>query len=157
YPGGQPYPAQGGEPYPGGQAYPAQGGEPYSGGGPYGGGTPPRRGSGMAVAALVLGILGLITSITVLGGIVFGLLGIILGIVASKRAKRGEAAGRGMAIAGIATGALALLVVIGLIIAGASLLNSKAGKNLQTCLSDANGNQAQIQSCNDQFRSQVGP
>ncbi|MDQ2839265.1 MAG: DUF4190 domain-containing protein [Actinomycetota bacterium] len=111
----------------------------------------------MAVAALVLGILGLVTSITVVGGIIFGLLGIVLGIVASRRARRGEAGGRGMAIAGIVTGALGLIVVVGLIVAGASLLNSKAGKNLQTCLSNANGNQAQIQACNNQFGSQVGP
>ncbi|MDQ6837932.1 MAG: DUF4190 domain-containing protein [Actinomycetota bacterium] len=160
-PGNQPYP--GDQPYPGGQPYPAQeagpppGAQPYNAGDPYAPAVAPRRGSGMAVAALVLGILGLITSITVVGGIILGLLAVILGVIASKRAKRGEAGGRGMALAGIVTGVLGIIIAIALVAAGASLLNSKAGKNLQSCLSNASGDQAQIQSCQNQYRSQVSP
>lgn len=111
----------------------------------------------MAVAALVLGILGLLSSITVVGGILLGLLAIIFGIVASKRAKRGEAGGRGMAITGIVTGTLGILVVIGLIAFGVSLLNSKAGKSYQDCVRNANGDRAQIQACANQFGRQVSP
>jgi hypothetical protein len=65
--------------------------------------------TGMAVAAMVLGILGL-----VLCPPIFGLLGLILGIVALTRASNrpAEYGGRGMAIAGICCGAAALLIVI---------------------------------------------
>ncbi len=111
----------------------------------------------MAVAALVLGILALLSSITVVGGILLGLAAIILGIVASKRAKRGEAGGKGMAITGVVTGTLGILGAIGLIAFGASLLNSQAGKNYQDCLRNANGNQAQVQDCANQFGRQIGP
>jgi H+/Cl- antiporter ClcA len=109
----------------------------------------------MAVAALVLGILGLVTSFTVVGGIIFGLLGIIFGIIASRRAKRGEAGGRGMAIAGIVTGALGVLVVIALIAVGASLLNSNAGKTYRDCVNNANGDPAALQACANQFNQQL--
>jgi prepilin-type processing-associated H-X9-DG protein len=70
--------------------------------------------TGMAVAAMVLGILGL-----VLCPPIFGLLGLILGIVALARASNrpAEYGGRGMAIAGICCGAAALVVVIPLYLA----------------------------------------
>ena len=52
----------------------------------------------MATAALVLGILALVTSFTVFGGVVLGLLAIILGVIGLRRANRGlrswAAAGR---------------------------------------------------------------
>jgi hypothetical protein len=54
-----------------------------------------RAGAGLAIAALVLGILALLLSWTILGGVVLGLLAIILGWVASRRARRGLASGRG--------------------------------------------------------------
>jgi prepilin-type processing-associated H-X9-DG protein len=65
--------------------------------------------TGMAVAALVLGILGL-----VLCPPIFGILGLVLGIVALVRASNrpAEYGGRGMAIGGICCGAAGLLLVI---------------------------------------------
>ena len=66
--------------------------------------------SGMAIASMVLGILGFVTSI-ILIGIPLALTGLILGIVALVRAnkKPNTYGGKGFAIAGIATGALATL------------------------------------------------
>lgn len=120
-------------------------------------GEPARRGgAGLAIAALVLGILALVTSITVIGGIVLGLLAIVLGFLALRKAKRGEAGGRGMAIAGIVTGALGLIIAVILVAVGASLLNSDSGKNLQSCLKDANGNQSAVQQCQQQFQNDIG-
>jgi hypothetical protein len=110
----------------------------------------------MATAALVLGILALITSITVFGGVLLGLLAIIFGIIGLRRANRGLALGRGRAIAGIILGALGIVVAGLLIAVGVSLLNSDKVKNLQDCLKNAGNDQTKVQQCQDQFRSQVG-
>lgn len=122
--------------------------------------APPARpavgGGGMATAALVLGILALITSFTVIGGVLLGLLAIIFGIVGLRRANRGLALGRGRAIAGIILGLLGILVAGALIAVGVSLFNSEEAKNLQDCLKNAGSNQSEIQKCEDQFRDQIG-
>jgi tetrahydrodipicolinate N-succinyltransferase len=112
-------------------------------------------GGGMATAALVLGILALITCWTVIGGVLLGLLAVIFGIIGLRRANRGLALGRGRAIAGIILGVLSIVVAGVLIAAGLSLLNSDEGKNLQSCLKDAGSNQSQVQQCQDEFRDKV--
>lgn len=114
-----------------------------------------RSGAGMATAALVLGILALLTSITVFGGIVLGLLAVIFGIIAARRAGRGEAAGRGRAVAGIVTGALGILLAVVLIAVGVSVLNTKSVKDLRSCLKDAGSNQTKVQQCEQQYKNQV--
>ena len=63
----------------------------------------------MAGWALGLGIAGLAFSV-IGGGIVLGLLGLVLGIVVLRRVTKGRAAGKGMAIGGLVTGAGALFV-----------------------------------------------
>jgi Domain of unknown function (DUF4190) len=109
-----PYP---GQPYDAANPYPAN--NPYSAypqaPGGYGG-YPPQPGgkNGMAIAALVLGIVGLVTSIIFLGG-ALGVVGLILGIVSLRTSKR-TGVGRGMAIGGIVTSVLAILATIALII-----------------------------------------
>lgn len=104
--------------YPGGQApqygtgppdYGQAGGYPgYPG---YPGYGPPLQElpKGLAIAALVLGILALVTFWTAVGGIVLGIVGVILGGVAIRKAGRGQAGGRGMAIAGLVLSVLGLL------------------------------------------------
>lgn len=76
----------------------------------------------MAVAALVCGILGLVIAlIPILGifGIALGLVAFVLGLIARSKAKTGEAAGKGMALAGVITGTLAtVLGIVGLVIVG---------------------------------------
>jgi uncharacterized membrane protein len=109
----------------------------------------------MATAALIIGILALITSFTVIGGILLGLVAIILGFLAVRRASRGLATGRGRGIAGILLGALGLIISVALVVAGVSLLNSKEGKDLTSCLKNAGSNQSKIQACQDKFRDQV--
>ena len=113
------------------------------------------RSSGMAITALVLGVLALLTCWTVVGGIFLGLVAIILGLIALSRIKQGRAGGRAMAIIGIITGALGLIIAVGLIALGASLLNSDSGKNLQDCLADA-GNDANAQAeCQREFQEEL--
>lgn len=78
-----PYPA----PYPPPGAYPPPYGYPY---------PPPKQTNGMAVAAMVLGIVGVCNPV--------GILGLIFGMVAKRQiAERGEA-GDGFATAGVVLG-----------------------------------------------------
>jgi hypothetical protein len=67
----------------------------------------PKR-NGMGTAGLVLGILGLLSSPSVVFGIIFGLLGLIFGLVGRGRVKRREADNSGVATWGVVLGALAL-------------------------------------------------
>lgn len=81
---------------------------------PYGPGmTGPVR-QGMAIAALVCGILGVVTCFPI-----FGIVGLVLGIVAVVKAgnRPSEYGGKGMAIAGICTGGVSLLIVVPLMLA----------------------------------------
>lgn len=121
--------------------------------GPGPAGVVPRNGLG--TAALVLGILAVVLSFTVIGGVVFGILALVFGFIGRGRVKRGEATNGGSALAGIILGALGLLLAIGLVIAGASLLNSDSGKKLQNCLDSAGSDTAAQQSCQQQFKDSI--
>ncbi len=126
---------------------------------PYAANVPSRAlPKGMAVASLVLGILGILTSFFLLGGLL-GLVALILGFVALGKIKKGEADGRGMAIGGIITGAIALLLTV-LIVAtvGAFFADKKDElSNLSDCLNNAQGNAQAERACQDEFSRQINP
>ncbi|MFP4634905.1 MAG: DUF2510 domain-containing protein [Nitriliruptoraceae bacterium] len=111
-------PAQGQPTAGGGQSPPTWGQQPAPAAG---GGQPPATGqsasSGLAVAALIIGILsllvGLIPFIGLLG-VVGGIIALILGLVGRSKAKRGQASGGGMALAGAVIGVIGMLVAIGI-------------------------------------------
>jgi len=106
------YPTQPGQP-PG--QYPTQPGQPP---GQYPGQPPSqypaaRRRNGMGTAALVLGVVAVVLVLLLLFspiGAFLGLLAVLFGILGIMRANRGEADNRGQAVAGLVTGAIALLV-----------------------------------------------
>ncbi|MFF4593122.1 DUF4190 domain-containing protein [Amycolatopsis sp. NPDC001319] len=114
YPG-QPYPgptasypgAPGGPGVPGvpaaapyGQPYPQQPyGQPYS---PYG----PQQSNGLAIGALVCSLLGLLTCLIAIPGIV-------MGHIALAKANRGEAGGRGMALSAVVIGYVIVALYVG--------------------------------------------
>ena len=78
----------------------------------------PQGGKGLAVASMVLGIISLVCFCWWYISVVAAIIGLILGIVSL----RGQKPGRGMAIAGIVTSAIGLvLMVIFLILAAAGL------------------------------------
>jgi hypothetical protein len=119
-------------------------------------------GGGMATAALVLGILALITSWIGFGGIIpgllAGLLAVILGVLALRKARRGlatappgpgPARGWGRAIAGIIFGLLGIAI-------GAALFAVHLSYR-QDCIRYAGTNQSQVQQCEDIFRHEVIP
>lgn len=116
----QPYGAQPGG-YPG---YPG-----YSGG--YGA-PPAELPKGLAIAALIFGILALVLFWTAFGGIILGLVAIILGIVGMRKAKKGTGGGRGMAVTGLVLGILSLLggIITAVILA---VLANQVGQTIQEC------------------------
>lgn len=69
---------------------------------------------GLAIASLVLGICSL--TLVCCGGFLIGIPAVICGVIAIKKANRGEAAGKGMAIAGVTTGAISLTLFIAYLI-----------------------------------------
>jgi membrane-bound ClpP family serine protease len=119
----------------------------------YGGGSYPARPrrNGMGTAALILGILGLVLVVLILFaplGAFLGLLAVIFGIVGLLRAGRGEADNRGQAIAGLATGAVALVVglVLSIGIGTFFAANVNEFRRFGRCMENASG-QAQRDAC----------
>lgn len=77
--------------------------------------SPPKKGAGLAIASLVLGIIALLLSwVPIINNLaaVLAVVGLGLGIPALLRARRGTHEGRGMSIAGLVTSALALVLVL---------------------------------------------
>lgn len=91
---------------PGYQGYPGYAGYP---GYPGGGGYPvyPPRSNGFGVTALVLGIIAVVSCYL---GLLFGVPAVIFGVLGRGKAQRGEADNGGMALAGIITGAVGIVI-----------------------------------------------
>ena len=80
--------------------------------------TAPARQNGLGTTGMVFGIVALVLVVLILFsplGVLLGLAAVVFGILGLGRVNRGEADNRGQAIAGLVTGAVAL--VIGLILA----------------------------------------
>lgn len=109
--------------------------------------------NGLGIASLVLGILSILTGLFVVG-IVFGLIGLILGFVGRRRVKRGEATNGGVALAGIITS------IIGILVAGAiivfAIIFADDFSNLADCLDDAGDDQSAIEQCQEDFTDEFG-
>lgn len=114
----------------------------------------PRNGFG--VAALVLGVFALLLSWTIVGGIIFGILALIFGLLGRARAKRGESTAGGLSIAGVVLGIVGLLIAIGLIAVGASIINSPTGRSYQQCVEQSGGDPVKIRQCAEEFERHFG-
>ena len=75
---------------------------------------PQQKSAGLSIASMILGILSIPVCCVWFLSIVFGLLGIILGVIARGKVSRGEASGGGMAITGIVCGVIGLLFGLGI-------------------------------------------
>ena len=99
--------------------------------------------NGMGTAALVLGIIAILTSWLWFVGPVLAILAIVFGVLGRGRARRGEATNRGTATAGVVTGVVSLVLTAALLVAGIAFLQTSTGK----CVQNANGNQTATQQC----------
>lgn len=126
----------------------------HAGPGAFGDPVPRAARNGSGVAALVLGILSLVSWFLLVGGI-FGVIAVVLGVLGRARAGRGEATNGGMALAGILTGALGVLLTILAVAGVVSLLGDGKLTNLTECLQQAGNDQAAIDECSAEFEDEV--
>jgi hypothetical protein len=70
--------------------------------------APPQR-SGLALTGMILGIIGLVTSIFYIGGVI-GIIGLIFSIIGIRQVNRHRRPGKGMAIAGLVTSIFAIII-----------------------------------------------
>jgi membrane protein implicated in regulation of membrane protease activity len=113
----------------------------------------PRNGFG--VAALVLGVLAVLSSWTVIGGLVLGILAVIFGLLGRGRVRRGEATNGGLSVAGTVLGAVGVLIAVVLIALAVSVLNTPAGRRYRQCLEQSAGNTTLIERCMTDFSQQL--
>jgi len=151
---GSPQSPQYGAPQYGAPQHGAQPASPYAGpqfggfGAPAYGATPR---NGMGIAALVLGALALVFSWTIVGGFLFGVLGVVFGFIHNGRVRRRQATAQGLGIAGLVLGIIGIVVAGILVIVGAWLFSTSRGQNYLDCVNNANGNQQEIQRCIDRY------
>lgn len=148
---GQGYPQDPSQGYPPhNQGYPPAYGQGYPppGYGPYGGGQPR---NGLGVAALVLGVAAILLSWTVIGGILLGVGALVCGFLGRGRVNRREANNGGMALAGVITGAVGVVIGLIVLVASIAFLASDEGRTYVSCLDDAGNNQVEVDRCAREF------
>lgn len=118
-------------------------------------GPPGARRNGFGTTALVLGILAVPGAFLVVPGLVLGILAIVFGVLGRRRARRHEATNGGAALGGLITGVVATVIAVAVIVVVVLVLNSKAGKDYQSCR-DAALTQRQVDACTTQFRHDLG-
>ncbi|NGN64614.1 DUF4190 domain-containing protein [Streptomyces sp. A7024] len=106
--------------------------------------------SGLAVAALVTGILSVLLLWLWFVGLPLAIAAIVLGVMAIRRTRQRGVRGRAMAIVGVVLGGAAVLLAAILLIVGVSILNSDDGKDFQSCMDKANS-QSQQDECAREF------
>ena len=116
--------------------------------------VPPPR-NGLGTGSLILGIIAVLLSCTVFGGLLGGLIAVVLGIVGLLRVKRAEANNRGVAIAGIALGGLAILLSAAILVFTLVFMKSAGMTDFMTCLSNAKGDQAKTTVCQNDFEKRM--
>lgn len=121
---------------------------------PYPGYPPPPAApkNGLGIAALVVAIAGLVTAISVAGGVILGVIAVLLGSLGYGRVKRGEANNGGVAISGIALGALAIVAGIACIFIYLGAWKTVGGDEYVNCMTIAGSDTTQQQQCTDRFR-----
>jgi uncharacterized membrane protein len=111
----------------------------------------PARQNGMGTAALVLGVVALVLALLILFsplGVLLGLLAVIFGIVGIMRVNRGQADNRGQAVAGLVTGAIALLLGLFFAVSIGTFFATNVNdfRQFGRCMDNARGDQAR-QAC----------
>ncbi|MBI3691664.1 MAG: DUF4190 domain-containing protein [Mycolicibacterium aromaticivorans] len=159
----QPTPPPQGAPPPPPPGYPAPpygqypGGYPPAPPQPYAGYAPPPTGprNGLGVTALVVAIVALLSSFSVVGGVILGIVAVIIGFAGRSRVKRGEANNGGVALAGVILGFLAIIVGLAFIAVWVGVFKEVGATDYIDCLQKAGQDQQQVQQCADEFKQSV--
>lgn len=113
------------------------------------------KGKGLAITALVLGILALLSFWTIIGGVLFGLFAVIFGIIAMLKARGGRGGGFGMAVTGLILGLLSLIASVIFGIIGWNFFEDNGGKDFLDCVSNAGNDQSKIDQCQQDFNQRI--
>lgn len=116
-------------------------------------GPPEYPKNGLGTAALVVAIIGLVTALSVAGGVVFGLVAVLLGFLGYGRVKRREANNRAVAIAGMVLGALAVVAGIACIFIYLGIWKTMGGDDYLHCITNAGSDSTLQQQCIDRVRA----
>ncbi|OBF41307.1 DUF4190 domain-containing protein [Mycolicibacterium peregrinum] len=163
-PSGSEEPQPTGPPPPSGYPYgPPPGAYPGPYPPPYGGYPmqPSPRGpaNGLGLAALILAIFALLLTWTVIGGLIFGIVALILGFLGRGRSQRGEATNGGVATAGVALGAIACvvsLVFVGIwVYFGQRWFDDVGGRDYVHCMQRAGDDTVAQQRCEKEFERRI--
>ncbi|MET7770437.1 DUF4190 domain-containing protein [Nocardia sp. NPDC005366] len=139
--------------YPPGQYPPPPSGQYPPPGGQYWQESP--KGKGIAVTALVLGILAIFGLLVVVGGFLFGVFAVIFGIIALVKVRRGTGGGTGFAATGIVLGVIALIAATVISIVGWSLFVNSGGKDFLDCVNKAGNDQSKIDDCEREWNQNI--
>ena len=105
--------------------------------------------NGVALAAMILGILALLGLVFILPGFILGLIALILGIMGLRRANAiaGPGARKGMAITGIVTGAISLILSALMLIFGFSVAKQLVDDGVFEACEQYQDDDEQLQAC----------
>ncbi|AMO06635.1 MULTISPECIES: hypothetical protein [Mycobacteriaceae] len=121
--------------------------------------TGPRNGVG--AGAFVVAVAALVFSWSVIGGVVGGIIAVVLGVSGRRRARRGEADNGPVATAGMALGALAVVVGIAAVPVWSGFLGDAGVGDYLGCMEKAIGESgtspdpAAQQKCENEFRDRI--
>ena len=108
-----------------------------------------QQNNGIALAAMILGILALLGLVFILPGFILGLIALILGIMGVRRANAiaGPGARKGMAITGIVTGAISLILSALMLIFGFSVAKQLVDDGVFEACEQYENDDEQLQAC----------
>lgn len=111
--------------------------------------------NGLAVAALIVGILSLCAAFVPVVGVVVGLVAVVMAILGMNKAKKGLAGQRGLAVGGLITGAIGLILGL-LVTLGVGAFFAKFGEEIVAC-TDPEMTQEQLEAClNEELGEELG-
>jgi hypothetical protein len=123
---------------------------------PSAGSTPPpaKPKNWLGATALAVAILGLICSISIVGGVIFGVIAIIVGFSGRRCARQGAATNGEVATAGILLGALAIVVSLAAIAIWVRVYDEVDFGSYVKCVS-SNSDPHNVEKCANEFRQRV--
>lgn len=131
--------------------------EPYPPQQPYPGSVAPPVGprNGVGTAALIVAVIALLLCWTVIAGIIGGLVAVVLGIAGRARVKHGAADNGAITTAGIALGALAVVVGFAFVPIWTSVVQRAGFGDFVSCIQKAGSDPAAQAQCESSFREKI--
>jgi len=109
----------------------------------------------MGIAALVLGVVAMLSTWSVIGGLIFGIAATVIGLLAYRRVRNHQADNGSVALAGLILGALAIVVSLVFIPIWSGFANQIGYSQYTECMNEAGKNERMINACLVQFQHRI--